>query len=161
MADKPVTWGTKADHLKGLRRQAEYTLACIVDVEGMADLEQEAGRLRTQIEGYQAQTDKAKQTAATAEAQQRAAETSLANAVSQAEAETSTLNARLIGLAQEVRAGEAEATRAATARTEKAQTEHARLVEGHNKEIAALERTKAKLEADIRALRQSVGALPV
>lgn len=159
MADKPVTWGQRMDLLRAKRKDAENTLAVLADLEGMANLEQEAGHFRTQIEGYRTQEASAKQAAATAEAQQRAAETSLANAQARAETEIKTYNAQIAEVATAGAQAETEMrTRLETLNSDLV-ARHTQLVAQHDKEIRGLEATKARLEADIKALRERVGAL--
>lgn len=153
------TWGERHDNLMRLHKWAELILTATDDVENMLHLEQEAGQLRTKIEGYQGQIATAKQAAAAAEAQQRAAEASLTNTQARAETEIRVLNTKIGEVDATAKAAAAKAAREAERVAAELTATHAMLVETQNKEIAALERTKARLEADIKALRERVGAL--
>lgn len=142
------TWGQRYDDLLRLRKQAETTLAALDDVQGMVQLEQEAGQLRTQIEGYKQQEGAAKAAAQTAEAEQRAAEARLANVLSRVEAETKKVQQDLMGLKDEERQHLAEIQAAA----DKLRGD---LVKAHDATVAELDRERKRLEDRVAALQRA------
>ena len=153
------SWGERHDNLMRLHKWAEMILTATADVEGMIHLEQDAVRLRGEIQAAGAKIAAAQEATTKAEATQRQAEARLAETEQRVTAAITKITAAHAEATSKAAQADADAKTKGDALRADLAAKHATLVGEQQKEIAGLERTKARLEADIKALRERVGAL--